>query len=192
MAIDTPPGIVLEIARDDLPEDLFPDERAYVMRCVPRRVNEFVTVRACARAALAQLGYHRPPLLSLDGHGPVWPRGTVGSMTHCEGFRAAAVGLSEQWLTLGIDAEPNEPLPPGCWARWQMPKSAGTSPSFCPHFRPSLGIGCCSAGRRPSTRRGLPSCIRGLTSTRHRFDSMLEGVHFWRAYPRIEAQIARA
>lgn len=113
MAIDTPPGIVLEIARDDLPEDLFPDERAYVTRCVPRRVNEFVTVRACARAALAQLGYHRPPLLALDGHGPVWPRGTVGSMTHCEGFRAAAVGLSEQWLTLGIDAEPNEPLPPG-------------------------------------------------------------------------------
>lgn len=112
MAIDTPQGIVLEIAREDIPEDLFPEERAYVTRCVPRRVNEFVTVRACARSALAQLGYHRPPLLALDGHGPVWPRGTVGSMTHCEGFRAAVVGLSEQWLTLGIDAEPNEPLPP--------------------------------------------------------------------------------
>lgn len=33
-------------------------------------------------------------------------------MTHCTGYRAAAVARSGDLLTLGIDAEPHEPLPP--------------------------------------------------------------------------------
>ena len=66
MAIDTPPGIVLEIARDDLPEDLFPDERAYVMRCVPRRVNEFVRAGCLGATRVPQTA----PLVA----GWTWPR----------------------------------------------------------------------------------------------------------------------
>lgn len=34
-------------------------------------------------------------------------------MTHCEGFRAAAVARICHAASLGIDAEPNEPLPDG-------------------------------------------------------------------------------
>ena len=34
-------------------------------------------------------------------------------MTHCDGFRAAAVGRDDSWLTIGIDAEPNAPLHSG-------------------------------------------------------------------------------
>jgi 4'-phosphopantetheinyl transferase EntD len=43
----------------------------------------------------------------------LWPAGVVGSITHCRGYRACAVAWSEQVAGLGIDAEPNEPLPEG-------------------------------------------------------------------------------
>jgi 4'-phosphopantetheinyl transferase EntD len=36
----------------------------------------------------------------------------VGSLTHCTGYRAAAVAHQRDVLTVGIDAEPHEPLPP--------------------------------------------------------------------------------
>jgi 4'-phosphopantetheinyl transferase EntD len=35
-----------------------------------------------------------------------------GSLTHCTGYRAAAVAHRRGVLTVGIDAEPHEPLPP--------------------------------------------------------------------------------
>jgi 4'-phosphopantetheinyl transferase EntD len=34
-------------------------------------------------------------------------------MTHCHGYRAAAVSLSSEYRSIGIDAEPNEILPAG-------------------------------------------------------------------------------
>jgi 4'-phosphopantetheinyl transferase EntD len=33
-------------------------------------------------------------------------------MTHCTGYRAAALACSRDMLTVGIDAEPHQPLPP--------------------------------------------------------------------------------
>jgi 4'-phosphopantetheinyl transferase EntD len=44
---------------------------------------------------------------------PVWPEGVVGSITHCTGYCAAAVGRRGELRALGIDAELNEPLPAG-------------------------------------------------------------------------------
>jgi 4'-phosphopantetheinyl transferase EntD len=35
----------------------------------------------------------------------------VGSVTHCAGYRACAVGRAEAFAAIGIDAEPHEPLP---------------------------------------------------------------------------------
>jgi 4'-phosphopantetheinyl transferase EntD len=37
----------------------------------------------------------------------------VGSITHCAGYRAAAVARAGDVITLGVDAEPNQPLPDG-------------------------------------------------------------------------------
>jgi 4'-phosphopantetheinyl transferase EntD len=37
----------------------------------------------------------------------------VGSITHCTGYRAAAVGPAADVLAIGLDAEPDEPLPDG-------------------------------------------------------------------------------
>jgi 4'-phosphopantetheinyl transferase EntD len=36
----------------------------------------------------------------------------VGSITHCDGYRAAALARGDDVVTIGVDAEPNEPIPP--------------------------------------------------------------------------------
>ncbi len=44
---------------------------------------------------------------------PQWPDGVVGSITHCNGYRASAVAWAGEMLGLGIDAEPAGALPKG-------------------------------------------------------------------------------
>jgi 4'-phosphopantetheinyl transferase EntD len=80
---------------------------------VPRRRAEFTTGRACARRALAELGVAPAAILSGDRREPLWPDGVVGAITHCAGFRAAAVGRATDYRSIGIDAEPDEPLVDG-------------------------------------------------------------------------------
>jgi len=108
-----PAGVAVAETRTDLDEPLHPAEEAAVARAVPRRRQEFRTVRACARTALAELGVDRPPLVPGERGAPSWPAGVVGSMTHCDGYRAAAVARTTTAAGLGIDAEPHGPLPDG-------------------------------------------------------------------------------
>lgn len=107
------PDIVASTEAFDDPPDavLFPEEEAVISRAVAKRRREFRTVRHCARLALGELGI--PPVAVLPGEHrePLWPPGIVGSMTHCAGYRAAAVAHSRDLLAVGIDAEPHEPLP---------------------------------------------------------------------------------
>ncbi|MEV7727464.1 4'-phosphopantetheinyl transferase superfamily protein [Streptomyces sp. NPDC087917] len=90
---------------------LFPAEAALVAGAVAARRAEFTGVRACARAALDRLGVAPAPLLPGPGGAPVWPDGIVGSLTHCRGYRGAAVARAGELRTIGCDAEPDEPLP---------------------------------------------------------------------------------
>ena len=94
-------------------DGLFPEERELIARAVAKRRAEFSTVRACARQALAELGVPPAPILPGPRRAPQWPAGVVGSMTHCTGYRAAAVARTERVVGLGIDAELDEPLPDG-------------------------------------------------------------------------------
>nr|AAD13565.1 LanZ6 [Streptomyces cyanogenus] len=98
---------------DSASVELFPERAVLVRDAVPRRVNEFGTVRECARRSLVRLGVAPVPILPGTRGEPRWPPGIVGSMTHCEGFRGAAVAWSQEIASFGIDAEPHEPLPPG-------------------------------------------------------------------------------
>jgi 4'-phosphopantetheinyl transferase EntD len=91
---------------------LFPQEEAVLSRAVDKRRREFRTVRHCARQALRELGLSPVAVLSGEHREPLWPPGVVGSMTHCSGYRAAALACSRDMLTIGIDAEPHQPLPP--------------------------------------------------------------------------------
>ncbi|MFD0974183.1 4'-phosphopantetheinyl transferase family protein [Plantactinospora endophytica] len=94
-------------------ERCFPGEEHLVAQAVPERRREFVTARRCARQALRELGF--PPAAILPGprRAPRWPPGVVGSITHCRGYRAAAVARTAHAAGLGIDAEPHRPLPAG-------------------------------------------------------------------------------
>jgi enterobactin synthetase component D / holo-[acyl-carrier protein] synthase len=90
---------------------LFAEELRHMATAVSSRQHEFATTRHCARTALGRLGVAPAPLLPGRRRAPSWPPGVVGSMTHCTGYRAAAVARTGDVLALGIDAEPNRPLP---------------------------------------------------------------------------------
>jgi 4'-phosphopantetheinyl transferase EntD len=109
-----PAGTVAVDTFTDPPDaTLFPEEAAYVRQAVEKRRLEFTTARWCARRAMAELG--RPPAAVLRGARgePRWPPGLVGSITHCAGYRGAVLAEREKVTTIGVDAEPNEPLPDG-------------------------------------------------------------------------------
>jgi 4'-phosphopantetheinyl transferase EntD len=107
----TLPMAVAEAFHDDpRGPGLHPAEERLVSSAVARRRREFTTVRACARRALAELRIPPAPILPGNKGAPVWPARVVGSMTHCEGYRAAAVAHTSDLATVGIDAEPNLPI----------------------------------------------------------------------------------
>jgi 4'-phosphopantetheinyl transferase EntD len=92
---------------------LFPAEEAALGRAVEKRRREYTTARACARAAFGRLGLPIVAVTSGERGEPQWPAGVVGSITHCEGYRACAIARSREIVTIGIDAEPNAPLRDG-------------------------------------------------------------------------------
>ena len=109
-----PPGVEVADSTGPLPgEALLPEEEPLVARAVGKRRAEFTTVRTCARIAIGRLGLPPGPLLSGSKREPLWPAGVVGSLTHCAGYRAAAVAWATDLATVGIDAEPHEALPAG-------------------------------------------------------------------------------
>jgi 4'-phosphopantetheinyl transferase EntD len=98
----------------DVPDAfLFPAERPIVASAVERRRREFTTGRSCARRALGGLGVPPVPILPGDRGAPQWPPGIVGSITHCLGYRGAAVAHDRDVRAIGLDAEPDEALPRG-------------------------------------------------------------------------------
>ena len=99
-----------EVFGDDALVQLFPSEAAHVANAIRERKKEFATVRSCARTALLELGVNAEPLVPSFSGAPTWPHGVVGSMSHCTGYRAAAVGRRTEFSGIGIDAEPNIPL----------------------------------------------------------------------------------
>ncbi|MGW2763450.1 4'-phosphopantetheinyl transferase family protein [Streptomyces sp. NPDC001275] len=100
---------------------LHPEEQAVVARAVDKRRREFAGVRACARVAMEKLGVPPRPVLPGERGAPRWPEGLAGSMTHCEGYRAAALVRATDLASLGIDAEPHAPLPEGVLSTIALP-----------------------------------------------------------------------
>jgi 4'-phosphopantetheinyl transferase EntD len=109
-----PDVVVAEEARQDLLDvTLFPEEEMALGHAVEKRRREFTTARVCARRALARLDLPPAPVLAGTRGEPRWPEGVVGSITHCEGYRACALARAAEVVTIGIDAEPNRALPDG-------------------------------------------------------------------------------
>ncbi|MET7381446.1 4'-phosphopantetheinyl transferase superfamily protein [Streptomyces sp. NPDC005526] len=100
---------------------LHPEELAVVVKAVDKRRREFAAVRACARRAMEKLGVPPQPVLPGDRGAPRWPEGLTGSMTHCDGYRAAALVRAVDLASLGVDAEPHAPLPDGVLSAVALP-----------------------------------------------------------------------
>ncbi|MFD9462277.1 4'-phosphopantetheinyl transferase [Streptomyces sp. NPDC060027] len=104
---------------------LYPEEQVIVTRAVAKRRREFATVRACARRAMEKLGVAPGPVLPGERGAPQWPAGLIGSMTHCDGYAAAALARATDLASLGIDAEPHLTLPEDVLAAVALPSETG-------------------------------------------------------------------
>ncbi|MFI1303413.1 4'-phosphopantetheinyl transferase [Streptomyces sioyaensis] len=110
-AVGDPPGPALH-----------PAEESAVRNALPGRRAEFTTGRHCAHRALERLGAAADAIPRGPRGAPQWPAGVVGSITHCDGYRAAAVARTAHAGAVGIDAEPNLPLPDGVLGRVALPQ----------------------------------------------------------------------
>lgn len=116
--------VAVEVHGTDEPENtaLYPEEEVLVARAVAKRRREFAVVRACARRAMEKLGVPPHPVLPGERGAPQWPAGLTGSMTHCDGYCAAALVRVADLASLGIDAEPHGPLPDGVLGAVSLPE----------------------------------------------------------------------
>ena len=117
---------------------LFPQEAAIVERASDKRRREFTAGRECARIALGKLGIAPVPILIGERGAPQWPPGIVGSITHCDGYRAAAAAHASDVAAIGMDAEPDDSLPRGVLdvislpaERTRLAALAGERPAVC-------------------------------------------------------------
>lgn len=94
---------------------LLEEEKVAISTAVEQRREEFRAGRDCARRALAQLGYERQALPAQIDRTVRWPQGSVGSLTHTNGYAAAVVARVEHWGGLGIDAELEDRVAPELW-----------------------------------------------------------------------------
>jgi 4'-phosphopantetheinyl transferase EntD len=109
-----PDGVAAaEIRGEDSDVWLQPAEEELVAGSVASRVRTFTAARTCARRALAALGCPPVPILRGPHNEPLWPKGFIGSITHCDGYRAAVAARAGTVTALGIDAELHQPLRPG-------------------------------------------------------------------------------
>jgi 4'-phosphopantetheinyl transferase EntD len=121
-----PSTVVAVEAYEDVPgEAPFPGEEDLIAKAVEGRRREFITARRCARAALRAFGHPDAPIRPGAKREPLWPVGMTGSITHCAGYRAAAVARTAEVALLGIDAEPNAALPEGVTESITVPGEPG-------------------------------------------------------------------
>ncbi len=87
------------------------EEERLIAGAVDKRKREFRAGRNAAKQAIRQLGCDDPPPIMRGGNRrPIWPKGTVGSITHAHGMCVAAVAHSEDYAGIGIDVEKTKPL----------------------------------------------------------------------------------
>ena len=107
-----PPGVAVGAADPTAPETgLWPEESAAMARAIPTRRREFAAGRRAARAAMQALDLPGAAISPGPDRAPIWPTGTVGSVSHGGGACLALVARQGAITGLGIDLEPAEALP---------------------------------------------------------------------------------
>jgi 4'-phosphopantetheinyl transferase EntD len=96
---------------------IHPDENVHVAGSAEKRRRDYALGRACARAALEELGYCDAVIAKGDDGAPIWPAGIVGTITHTTGYAAALVGEARNFPNIGIDAERAGGVTEDLWPR---------------------------------------------------------------------------
>jgi 4'-phosphopantetheinyl transferase EntD len=101
------------------PNGLLPGE---AIPGIDKRQREFAAGRRAARQAMAQVGL--PPAAVPMGadRAPIWPAGLAGSITHSA--TACLAVVTARHLLIGLDMEPDSPLPPEMWDTILRPSEA--------------------------------------------------------------------
>lgn len=76
-----------------------------------RRVHQSRCARLLALELLSEQGIEAAAIGKGPGGEPIWPPGSLGSLSHTGHFAAAAVSRPADCAGLGIDIEPADPLP---------------------------------------------------------------------------------
>jgi 4'-phosphopantetheinyl transferase EntD len=121
-------AVVVETLELTTEAPLYPVEAERIAAAARKRRLHFAGGRRCAREALGRVGLPSSPIRVGFGGQPVWPKGVVGSITHCPGYCAAAVAPRPPLAGLGIDAERNAPLPDGVAQRTTLPGETADLP----------------------------------------------------------------
>ena len=106
------PGIAVGhrlIAPDDALA-LRPDERDAFANSVDKVKRASGAARIVARSLMAQFGHPAQSVPKSASGAPIWPSGYVGSLAHDARIAVAALARRSDFLSLGIDVEPAEPL----------------------------------------------------------------------------------
>lgn len=96
---------------------LSPEEHAIIQNAAPRRQAEFATGRYCAKEALKHLGHSNAsiPTHPNNPRQPIWPEGTLGSITHSHHLALAIAAPASKYQGLGIDLEKQGRLKEKLW-----------------------------------------------------------------------------
>jgi 4'-phosphopantetheinyl transferase EntD len=91
---------------------LLPDEMAAFAGSVIKVRRASGAARIVARELLSRFGQVAQAIPKSTAGMPVWPAGIVGSLAHDSKFAVAAMAARREFLSVGIDVEPAEPLAP--------------------------------------------------------------------------------
>ncbi|MEW8656663.1 MAG: hypothetical protein AB2595_20690, partial [Candidatus Thiodiazotropha endolucinida] len=108
-----PANVVIVHATDEMWETpVRTEEERLIQDSVAKRQRQYRAGRNAAHAALEQLDAPDGPLLRGENRQPIWPRGYVGSISHCDDSCVAVCAVEGEVVSLGIDVEPLKPLKP--------------------------------------------------------------------------------
>lgn len=100
-------------------------EQNLIRAWAPHRQREFATGRMCARGALSALGLESGDLLPDTEGVPLWPKGAVGSISHCRGVVVAVAARGGRGALMGVDIEKTTRLSEAAMKRVVHPLEQG-------------------------------------------------------------------
>jgi 4'-phosphopantetheinyl transferase EntD len=114
-------GVAGSSALEPVPTFLTPEEANRIRDVNDARRPDFLAGRRAAREALAQIGVVGGSVASGAHNEPLWPNGTVGSISHSSGMAIAAVSHADTLSALGIDIEHTGAVTSEVWPEVLLP-----------------------------------------------------------------------